>query len=92
MEEKFVVYENYRVRPQKAVVHNSNCSCANREQSIDLKIDDNFLFNMHEPNDRWYGYFKSINENMAFGSLLPNRQFKLCGVCLKKIKDDLFNE
>jgi hypothetical protein len=92
MEEKFVVYENWRVRPQKAVVHSSKCSHANREQSIDQKIEDNFLFNMHEPNDRWYGYFKSLNEAMAFGSLLPNRQLKLCGVCLKKIKDDLFNE
>jgi hypothetical protein len=43
MEEKFVVYENWRVRPQKAVVHNSKCSHANREQSIDQKIEDKFF-------------------------------------------------
>ena len=39
---------------------------------------------MHQPNDRWHGCFKSLNEAIAFGSLLPNRQLKLCGVCLKK--------
>jgi hypothetical protein len=90
MGEKFVVYENWRVRPKKAVVHHSTCSFANRDQNIREKIEDNCLINTHSPNDRWYGYFKSVNEAMAFGSLLPNRQLKLCGVCLKKIKDDLF--
>ena len=92
MEENFVVYENWRVRPQKAMVHKSTCSFANRDQTISEKIEDNFLFNSHQPNDRWFGYFNSLNEAIAFGSLLPNRQLNLCGVCLKRIKDDLLNE
>jgi hypothetical protein len=47
MEEKFVVYENWRVRPKKAVVHHSTCSFANRDQNISEKIEDNCLINTH---------------------------------------------
>jgi len=74
---KFLVYENWQAT-DKAVVHKSDCSYA-QEGNIRLK-------DYCAPNDRWFGYFYSINEAIAFASLLPNRQLKLCGHCLKMEK------
>ena len=89
MEEKYVVYENWQVTPKKAMVHVVTCGQANKDNPIQEKIKDNWLKNIHEPNDRWFGYFNSLNEAVAFGTLLPNREIRLCGHCLKYFKDSL---
>ncbi len=89
MEEKFVVYENWRVSPKKVMVHKSICGQANKDHSIGEKINDNWLINVHEPNDRWFGYFNSLHEAISFSALLPNRELKLCGHCLKDFKNSL---
>jgi hypothetical protein len=86
MEEKFVVYENWQAT-QKAVVHIAICGHAKESKK---RIEKKWLKNNHAPNDRWFGYLTSIDEAIAFGSLLPNRQLKLCGICLKKYKEKLF--
>ena len=87
MEEKFVVYENWRVRPKKAMVHKASCGHANESHQ---RIEPNWLINNHDPNDRWFGYFNSLNEAIAFGALLPERQLKICRTCLRREGDKVF--
>jgi hypothetical protein len=70
----YLVYENWQAE-RKAVVHKSNCGHANEGH--------NRLQDYTAPNDRWYGYFYTLNEAIAFATLLPNRQFKMCGTCLQ---------
>ncbi len=85
MEEKFVVYENWQAS-HKAVVHKSICGHA---EESNIRIENKWLKNNFAPNDRWFGYFNSLNQAVAFASLLPNRELKLCGHCLKNFKDSL---
>jgi hypothetical protein len=89
MEEKFVVYENWRVSPKKAMVHKFSCGQAHKDQSVSEKINDNWLINVHEQNGRWFGYFNSLNEAIAFSTLLPNRELQICGHCLREFKNSL---
>ena len=70
---KYLVYENWQAE-RKAVVHKSSCGYANEGR--------NRLNDYTGPNDRWYGYFDTLNEAIAFGALIPNRQFKMCKSCL----------
>ena len=79
MEEKFLVYENWRAE-QKAVVHKSTCSYA--YDSIE-KITNVWLTNNNHPNDRWFGYFISFEDASKFAELLPNRSMKCCNFCIK---------
>lgn len=88
MENKFVVYECWRAE-RKAVIHKASCGQTGKGNDVSLKIEDNWLMNMNEPNDRWFGFFDTLNEAMAFGALLPNRQLRLCGQCLKDQKNNL---
>ena len=74
----FLVYENWRAT-KKAVVHKSNCGHA-KEAHRRIKDEPS------APNDRWFGYFSSLHSAIAFASLLPDRQIKLCGICLKTFK------
>ena len=74
----FLVYENWRAE-NKAVVHKSICGHSNEGHE---RHTNQWLINNHSPNDRWFGYFRTIEEAIAFASLLPNRQLKLCGHCL----------
>ncbi len=81
MEFKFVVYEN---RPtKKATVHKANCGHANE---CHTQLKDKWLRDNPTLNGRWYGYFANLNEAVAFASLLPNRQMKYCGHCLRQEK------
>lgn len=77
MEIKYLVYENWQAE-LKAVVHKSNCGHANEGN---VRLED-----YNAPNDRWFGYFSNLSEAMAFASLLPNRQLKLCSHCLREEK------
>jgi hypothetical protein len=86
MEEKYVVYENWRVRSKKAMVHKSSCKQANKDGKLGQKVEDNSLFKQNSPNDRWFGYFESFDSATAFAALLPNRQLKYCGHCLRREK------
>lgn len=70
----YLVYENWQA-DKKAVVHKNTCAF--------LKDGLERLQDYSAPNDRWFGYFNSLNEAIAFASLLPNRQLILCGHCLK---------
>lgn len=71
--EKYLVYENWQAA-RKAVVHKSSCGHAN--------VGNTRLNDHTAPNDRWFGYFETLSEAIAFAVLFPNRQFKMCGVCL----------
>jgi len=80
---KFLVYENWRA-DNKAVVHRSDCGHA----STGIERHTNqWLLNNNAPNDRWFGYFTTLEEATAFASLLPNRQLKLCSFCLMSAKN-----
>lgn len=85
MENNYLVYENWRAE-NKAVVHKASCGHA-----IDgnYRIENAWLIANHAPNDRWFGYFNSLSEAIAFASLLPNRDLKLCGHCLRNEKLNL---
>lgn len=85
MKDKFLVYENWTAE-KKAVVHHESCRHANEGNE---KHKEKWLQNNHAPNDRWFGYFSTLEEAIAFASLLPYRQLKLCGHCLKNEKDQL---
>lgn len=85
MEGKFIVYENWRAE-HKAVVHRDSCGHANEAH---IKISDNWLINNHSPNGRWFGYFFSLKEALAFSILLPNRKIKLCKTCLNDSFDEI---
>ena len=85
MEEKFLVYENWRAE-NKAVVHKSECGHANEGHN---KITNQWLSENHSPNDRWFGYFSTLNEAIAFATLIPNRNLKLCGHCLHNEKNEI---
>ncbi len=71
--DNYLVYENWRAE-RKAVVHRSSCGHANDGHE---RLED-----YTAPNDRWFGYFTTLEEAIAFASLLPNRQLKICKVCL----------
>lgn len=79
---KFLVYENWQAE-KKAVVHKSNCGHA--------REGVNRLSDYTAPNDRWFGPFEDFSSASAFAILLPDRQFKLCGVCLKSEKKNISN-
>ena len=81
--EKYLVYENWQAQ-HKAVVHKSSCGNANNGHE---RIQDSWLHNNNAPNDRWFGYFSTYNEALAFASLLPNRQLKICSTCLHNEKN-----
>lgn len=81
--QKFLVYEHWTAE-QKAVVHKSTCGHANEAHQ---RIEDQWLRNNHAPNDRWFGYFESLNEAISFAALLPNRQFRMCSHCLLNEKN-----
>jgi len=74
--EEYLVYENWRAE-NKAVVHKSNCGHA--------KAGNERLQDYTASNDRWFGYFPTLESAIVFASLLPNREMKLCKVCLTKI-------
>jgi hypothetical protein len=78
--DKYFVYENWQAE-NKAVVHISSCGHA--------REGHNRLNDYTAPNDRWFGYFETLSEAIAFASLLPNRQLKLCGHCLRQEKENL---
>ncbi len=80
MDTKYLVYENWRA-DNKAVVHKGNCGYANEGH--------NRLQDYTAPNDRWFGYFSSAESAIAFASLLPNRQLKLCGNCMLTEKNNI---
>ncbi|WP_394774837.1 hypothetical protein [Flavobacterium sp.] len=75
--DKYLVYENWRAE-RKAVVHKSTCGHA--REGLDRLQD------YTAPNDRWYGYFDKLTEAISFAALMPNRQLKICGVCLQEEK------
>ncbi|MBN8836374.1 MAG: hypothetical protein J0I09_03895 [Sphingobacteriia bacterium] len=75
----YLVYENWRAE-RKAVVHKSTCGHANEGHQ---RIEEQWLINHPSPNDRWFGYFENLESAVAFASLLPNRQLKMCGHCLQ---------
>jgi hypothetical protein len=76
--ENYLVYENWQAE-RKAVVHKSSCGQANEGH--------NRLQDYTAPNDRWYGYFSTLNEAIAFAALLPSRQLKMCRFCLREEKE-----
>ncbi len=80
MDSNYLVYENWRAE-KKAVVHKGTCGHAKDGHAKILEL--NFL------NDRWFGYFSSANSAIAFASLLPNRQLKLCGKCMLVEKNEI---
>lgn len=80
IENAYLVYENWQA-DKKAVVHKTNCSF--------LKDGLERLQDYTGPNDRWFGFFNSLNEAVAFASLLPNRQLNLCGHCLRNEKQKI---
>ena len=86
MEGKFVVYENWRAK-KLARVHKASCGHARLD-----RIEPNWLMNNHDPNDRWFGYFSSLNEATAFGTLLPDRQLMICRVCLRNEGDSILQQ
>ncbi|HEY6082315.1 MAG TPA: hypothetical protein VIU45_02585 [Chitinophagaceae bacterium] len=75
--DKYLVYENWRAE-KKAVVHKAGCGHANEGHQ---RIQNQWLRNNPSPNDRWFGYFDTLNA-IAFAVLLPDRQFKMCEHCL----------
>lgn len=81
----FLVYENWRAET-KAVVHKSNCGHAKEGHE---RHTNQWLINNHAPNDRWFGYFNTLEMAIAFASLIPNRHLKLCGHCLNAEKQML---
>lgn len=83
---KFLVYENWRVNPNKAMVHKSEFGFANEAHE---RIEDNWLINNSARNDRWFGYFENMGQAISFAALLPNRVLKLCGHCMKDLKGKL---
>lgn len=85
LEDNYLVYENWRAE-RKAVVHKSNCVSANEGN---IKITDNWLLNNNHPNDRWFGYFNSLEQAIAFASLLPNRPLKICKRCLNTESENI---
>jgi hypothetical protein len=89
MEELYVVYENWRVTPKKAMVHKITCGQVNKDNPISDKINDNWLINVHESNGRWFGYFNTLNEAISFSALMPNRELNICSHCLKAFKNSL---
>jgi hypothetical protein len=78
--ERYLVYENWQAE-NKAVVHIGNC--------IRAREGHNRLKDYTAPNDRWFGYFHSIDSAVAFASLLPNRNLKICRTCMKDLKGNL---
>ena len=82
MENQYLIYENWRAE-KKVVVHKATCGDAKEGHE---RIKDAWRILNHSPNDRWFGYFSSFNEAVAFASLFPNRQLKYCGHCLKTEK------
>lgn len=85
MEGKFLVYENWQAE-KKALVHKSECS---HIKDGHMKVTTQWLRANHSPNDRWFGYFSTLNEAIAFASLIPNRSIKLCGHCLRDEKNKI---
>lgn len=85
MKGKFLVYENWRA-DKKAVVHKSECGHANEGHN---KITRQWLRENHSPNDRWFGYFSTLNEAIAFATLIPDRNLKFCGDCLRNEKNEI---
>ena len=79
MENKYVVYENWRAQ-RKAIVHKSQCGHAAESHE---RLTDISLTNNHYPNDRWFGYFESLDEAVAFSRLLPRRLSSNCRHCLR---------
>lgn len=82
IENKYLVYENWQAT-KKVVVHNADCSYAKEGQ---VKHQRQWLRENHSPHDRWFGYFPTLNEAIAFAALLPDRTLKICGHCLKNQK------
>lgn len=78
----YLVYENWRAE-NKAVVHKSTCGFA---KDGNQRHTNQWLLNNHSPNDRWFGYFVSLEDAIAFAALLPNRQFRLCSHCLNTVE------
>ena len=78
-EKLYLVYENWRAE-KKAVVHKATCGHANEGHE---RIESNWLINNPVPNDRWFGYFQTANEAIAFAALLPDRQLRLCKICMR---------
>lgn len=76
----YLVYENWRAE-NKAVVHKATCGHAQEGHD---RLQD-----FTAPNDRWFGYFYTADTAIAFASLLPNRQLKLCGTCMRVEKADM---
>lgn len=72
MSMRYLVYENHQAE-NKAVVHNENCGHSRTDRLNDYTA----------PNDRWFGFFNTENEAIAFASLFPNRQLKLCQICMQ---------
>ena len=84
--EKYLVYENWHVRPKKAMVHKETCK---KLKDGHERIEDRSLETNPSENDRWFGKFSSLSEAAAFASLLPNRQLKLCSFCLNQEKNNI---
>ena len=76
---KYLVYENWQAS-KKAVVHKSDCS---RLKTGNERINEK----PNRKNDRWYGHFDSLNEAITLAILIPNREFRICEVCLKHLID-----
>jgi hypothetical protein len=76
--DSYLVYENWQA-DKKVVVHKSTCGHA--------KEGNNRLQDYTAPNDRWFGYFKSAGQAIAFAALFPDRQMRLCSFCMKIEKD-----
>ena len=79
--EIYLVYENWQAE-NKAVVHKGSCK--------HTQDGHNRLKDYTAPNDRWFGYFNSIDSAIAFASLLPNRQLKICKTCMKTFNENFF--
>lgn len=84
VKQKFLAYENWT--HSKIVIHKFQCGHANEGHE---KLTKQWLINNHSPNDRWYGYFKSLEEVIIFASIFPERQMKFCGHCLNNEKENL---
>lgn len=76
----YIVYENWQA-DKKAVVHKGTCGYAKDGHS---RLNDYIA-----PNDRWFGYFHSADSAIAFASLLPRRNLKLCGHCMQTEKNNI---
>ena len=74
MNSSYYVYENWTVRPKKAIVHSGNCSFCNSGRGIRQSTTGR--------NGRWHGPFRSLSDADQVAEATGHERTERCRICL----------